>query len=105
MVLRNGDRLAKAASPDDEPKKSLSRVPSYIRFPPRRAVVSFENLVALANHQERLRGARKIIWRDRGEPAVELADVWECVEHASRGGLRAYQPTLDHASRSDTRFS
>ncbi|KAF8432934.1 hypothetical protein L210DRAFT_3412832 [Boletus edulis BED1] len=91
MVLtENGDELAKQASPDadDEPNKTLSRVPSYTRLTPRHAVVSFENLVALANHQE-LKEARKIIWRDRGEPAVDLTDVWECIEHAGRGGLRA----------------
>ncbi|KAF8549936.1 hypothetical protein OG21DRAFT_1488152 [Imleria badia] len=88
-LTEDGDGLARQASFDDEPKQPLSRVPSYIRLTPRRAVASFENLVALANHQERLREARKIIWRDRGEPAVELADVWECIEHAGRGGLRA----------------
>ncbi|KAG9317934.1 hypothetical protein JVU11DRAFT_2167 [Chiua virens] len=77
--------------PDDDESRlrPLSRVPSYIQFTPRRAVASFENLVALANHQERLKEARKIIWRDRGEPAVELTDIWECVEHAGRGALRA----------------
>ncbi|KAI5993468.1 hypothetical protein EDD15DRAFT_2518804 [Pisolithus albus] len=51
------------------------------------AIEPFENLVALANHHERLKGARKIIWRDRGEPAVELEDLWECLEHAGRGGM------------------
>jgi len=50
-------------------------------------MASFDNLVALANHQERLKEARKIIWRDRGEPAAELSDIWECAEHAGRGGL------------------
>lgn len=49
---------------------------------------SFENLVALANHQERLREARRIVWRDRGEPVHEVTDVWECFEHAGRGALR-----------------
>ncbi|KAF8837288.1 hypothetical protein BDN67DRAFT_973164 [Paxillus ammoniavirescens] len=73
----------------DENSRPLSRVPSYIRFTPRRAVASFENLVALANHQERLKEAQKIIWRDRGEQAVELEDIWECIEHAGRGGMRA----------------
>ncbi|KAH7887306.1 hypothetical protein F5I97DRAFT_1925753 [Phlebopus sp. FC_14] len=67
----------------------VSRVPSYIQFTPRRAMTSFENLVALANHQERLREARKIVWRDRGELAVEVHDLWECVEHAGRGAMRA----------------
>lgn len=65
----------------------MSRTPSYIQLAPRRAMASFENLVALANHQERLREARRIVWRERGEPAVELEDLWECMEHAGRGGL------------------
>ncbi|KAH7922062.1 hypothetical protein BV22DRAFT_1071135 [Leucogyrophana mollusca] len=76
-------------TPKDPPKPALGRVPSYTHFTPRRAMASFENLVALANHQERLKEARKIIWRDRGEPAVELNGLWECVEHAGRGGMRA----------------
>ncbi|KAH0840380.1 hypothetical protein J3R83DRAFT_1411 [Lanmaoa asiatica] len=83
LLTENGDGLVPRPSSDDEPRKP------YIRFTPRRAVASFDNLVALANHQERLKEARKIIWRDRGEPAVELVDVWECIEHAGRGGLRA----------------
>jgi hypothetical protein len=85
----NGDGPTLQTNGDEKPRKSLSRASSYIRFTPRRAVASFENLVALANHQERLKEARKIIWRDRGEPAAELADIWECIEHAGRGGLRA----------------
>jgi len=54
---------------------------------PRRAVRSFENLVALANDAERLRDARKMVWRDRGEPAVELKTLEECLRHALRGAL------------------
>ncbi|KAI6101681.1 hypothetical protein EDD17DRAFT_1774430 [Pisolithus thermaeus] len=81
---------ARGDGQDPDPPKPrrppLSRASSYM---PRRAIESFENLVALANHQERLRDARKIIWRDRGEPAVELEDLWECLEHAGRGGMRA----------------
>ncbi|KAF9235562.1 hypothetical protein BU15DRAFT_77880 [Melanogaster broomeanus] len=74
-------------APDERPRpRPPSRVPSYLRH---RAVASFENLVALANHQERLREARKILWRDRGESAVELEGIWECFEHAGRGGVRA----------------
>ncbi|KAI6032197.1 hypothetical protein BKA83DRAFT_4210653 [Pisolithus microcarpus] len=83
---------ARGDRPDPPPESRPhppSRVPSYMPFAPRRAIESFENLVALANHQERLKGARKIIWRDRGEPAVELEDLWECLEHAGRGGMRA----------------
>ncbi len=66
---------------------AISRMPSYIQFAPKRAMTSFENLVALANYEERLREARKIVWRDRGEKPVELADLWECAEHAGRGGM------------------
>ncbi|KAF8520730.1 hypothetical protein BU17DRAFT_75560 [Hysterangium stoloniferum] len=62
------------------------------------AIQSFENLVALANDQERLKDARKMVWRDRGEPAVELATIRECLMHAARGGLRA--GTLAFAIRS-----
>lgn len=92
----NGDGPTLQPNRDGKPRKSLSRASSYIRFTPRRAVASFENLVALANHQERLKEARKIIWRDRGEPASELADIWECIEHAGRGGLRTqlYPPQI-----------
>ncbi|KAI0034353.1 hypothetical protein K488DRAFT_45628 [Vararia minispora EC-137] len=68
---------------------SLDRVPSYLQYTPRRAIVSFENLVALANYEEHLRDARKMVWRDRGEPAVELHDLAECADHGVRGGLRA----------------
>lgn len=84
------DAHGEGPDPPPQPKPPpLSRVPSYIQFAPRHAIESFENLVALANHQERLRDARKIIWRDRGEPVVELEDLWECLEHAGRGGMRA----------------
>ncbi|KAF9264654.1 hypothetical protein L218DRAFT_862001 [Marasmius fiardii PR-910] len=68
--------------------------------PFKRAMTSFENLVALANSQETLRyvlanrketlkGARKMVWRDRGEPVVELADIEECLKWAVKGGFRA----------------
>ncbi|EGN94945.1 hypothetical protein SERLA73DRAFT_187212 [Serpula lacrymans var. lacrymans S7.3] len=77
------------SSTESSPDPPLQRTPSYIQFTPRHAMASFENLVALANHQERLREARKMVWRDRGEPAVELEDLWECIEHAGRGGMRA----------------
>ena len=67
--------------------------------PLRRAMSSFENLVALANSQETLRyvlanrretwkGAKKMVWRDRGEPVVELSDGEECLKWAVKGGLR-----------------
>ncbi|KAL6307099.1 hypothetical protein BKA93DRAFT_823559 [Sparassis latifolia] len=68
----------------------ISREPSFVEFRTRGvAMASFENLVALANYEERLREARKIVWRDRGEKPVELNDLWDCLEHAGRGGLRA----------------
>lgn len=59
-------------------------------------MASFENLVALANYEERLREARKIVWRDRGERPVECEDYWDCLEHASRGFLSAYSSVLVH---------
>ena len=73
----------------------LSRTPSYLNSAvPRRAIRSFENLVALANDQERLRDARKMVWRDRGEPAVELSTIRQCLEHALRGGSRTYSGNI-----------
>ncbi|KAF9529347.1 hypothetical protein CPB83DRAFT_765090 [Crepidotus variabilis] len=60
-----------------------------IFFTPRRAMMSFENLVALANHQERLKEARKMVWRNRGEPVVELNSLEECLRHALLGGFRS----------------
>jgi Tfp pilus assembly protein PilF len=86
-------------NPMDEPnvesrkaaRVRLSRAPSYLQNAvPTRAIRSFENLVALANDQERFRDARKMVWRDRGEPAAELITLRQCLEHALRGGLREY---------------
>lgn len=51
---------------------------------------SFDNLQALANYEERLKDARKIVWRDRGELPLEVQGFWECLEHAGRGGLREF---------------
>lgn len=68
-----------------------SRMASFsgIEFVPKRAMQSFENLVALANYEERLREARKIVWRDKGEKPAEVLDLLECIEHAGRGGFSA----------------
>ncbi|KAJ3555565.1 hypothetical protein NP233_g12179 [Leucocoprinus birnbaumii] len=60
-----------------------------IHFTPKRAMTSFDNLVALANYQERLKDARRVVWRDRGEPVVEVETLRECLEHAARGGFRS----------------
>ncbi|KAF5363336.1 hypothetical protein D9756_000078 [Leucocoprinus leucothites] len=60
-----------------------------IHFTPKRALTSFDNLVALANYQERLKDARRVVWRDRGEPVMELETLRECFEHAARGGCRS----------------
>ncbi|KZT06541.1 uncharacterized protein LAESUDRAFT_679565 [Laetiporus sulphureus 93-53] len=75
----------------DAAHQPISRVPSFMQIPfaPKRAVASFENLVVLANYEERLREARRIVWRDRGEKPADLSDLWECLEHAGRGGMRA----------------
>ncbi|XP_006456923.1 hypothetical protein AGABI2DRAFT_212139 [Agaricus bisporus var. bisporus H97] len=60
-----------------------------IHFTPRRAMTSFDNLVALADYQERLKDAKRVVWRDRGQPVVELETLRECFEHAARGGFRS----------------
>ncbi|TFK28921.1 hypothetical protein FA15DRAFT_664558 [Coprinopsis marcescibilis] len=89
-----------SSSPDTQnnsgavtPLTSLPTTPPHepdgIHFTPKRAMASFENLVALANYQEGIKGARKIVWRDRGQPVVELGTLQQCVEHAARGGLRS----------------
>ncbi|KAI0940329.1 hypothetical protein AcV5_001468 [Taiwanofungus camphoratus] len=89
MAPRNPTTPLSPLSPDSDQAPALSRTPSFLEFAPKRAMASFENLVALANYEERLREARKIVWRDRGERPVELQDLWECLEHGGRGGLRA----------------
>src|SRR6266850_7598107 len=67
------------------------RESSYLTFTPRRSTIaSFDNLVVLANYEEHLREARKMVWRDRGEPAVDIHDVHECLIHGARGGLRTF---------------
>ena len=53
-------------------------------------MASFDNLVVLANYEEHLREARKMVWRDRGEPAVDIHDIHECLVHGARGALRAF---------------
>ena len=53
----------------------------------KRAMASFENLVAMANHQERLKEARKMVWRDRGQPVIELETFEACLAHAMSGGF------------------
>ncbi|PPQ69246.1 hypothetical protein CVT26_003658 [Gymnopilus dilepis] len=58
-------------------------------FAPKRAMASFENLVAMANAQERLKEARKMVWRDKGEPVVELDSLEACLAHAMSGGIRS----------------
>lgn len=77
--------------PPLSPKAGQAEQPPRLSEPtPRRyTVASFDNLVVLANYEERLREARRMVWRDRGEPAVEVHDLWECLEHGTRGGLRA----------------
>lgn len=66
----------------------------FIQFTPKRAMASFENLVAMANHQERLREAKKMVWRDRGQPVVELDTLEACLEHALTGGLSEFVSCL-----------
>jgi hypothetical protein len=46
-----------------------------------------------------------MVWRDRGEPAIDVHDMQECLIHGVRGGLRTYPflPVGPPAS-SSTRF-
>ena len=83
------------STPYNRPESA--RQESYLTFTPRRAIASFDNLVVLANYEEHLREARKIVWRDRGEPAVDIRDIRECLVHGARGGLRTSQ-VLHHSS-------
>ncbi|KAK0245422.1 hypothetical protein EDD85DRAFT_800898 [Armillaria nabsnona] len=71
--------MAKILSPPSSPP-GLHRAMS---------MMSFENLVALANHQERIKEARQMVWRVKGQPVVELDDVESCLKHAVVGGLRS----------------
>ncbi|KAJ7037997.1 hypothetical protein C8F04DRAFT_1035202 [Mycena alexandri] len=53
------------------------------------SMMSFENLVSLVSHQERMKYARKALWRDKGQPVVELPTFRACLEHAGYGGMRS----------------
>ncbi|TEB23706.1 hypothetical protein FA13DRAFT_1797750 [Coprinellus micaceus] len=74
------------------PTPAHERNPEYdgpLEFRPKRAMASFENLVAMANYQEALKEARKMVWRDKGQPVVELDTLRQCLEHSVKGGLRS----------------
>ena len=71
------------------PNESFPSTPKE-RFIPKRAMASFENLVALANHQERLKKAKEIVWRDKGEAIVEIDTLQECLAHAISGGFSEF---------------
>lgn len=72
------------------PRPEPRRQSSYLTFTPRRAIASFDNLVVLANYEEHLREARKMVWRDRGEPAVDIHDIQECLVHGVLGAIRVF---------------
>lgn len=84
-------------SDDSSPSTSMPQIPGEeereekegVHFTPKRAMASFENLVAMANHQERLKEARKMVWRDKGQPVVVVETLEACLEHALTGGLRS----------------
>ncbi|KAJ7229186.1 hypothetical protein GGX14DRAFT_417016 [Mycena pura] len=69
--------------------KSATSTPSRPMLTSSDEILSFENLVALANYQERIKHARKILWRDKGQPVVDLPTLWDCLEHAVAGGTRS----------------
>ncbi|KAH7107603.1 hypothetical protein BKA62DRAFT_683900 [Auriculariales sp. MPI-PUGE-AT-0066] len=72
-------------------RRGLSRTRSILEASaPQRALKSFDNLVALANDQEALRdAAKKLVWRDRGEPVTHINSLEDCLTHAIKGGARA----------------
>ncbi|KAJ7172550.1 hypothetical protein C8R46DRAFT_154462 [Mycena filopes] len=85
---------------DGEPSDSPSldpqsrRRPSFQHRSESQSMMSFENLVALANYQERMKDARKALsfrklWRDKGQPVVELSTLSACLHHAGYGGMRS----------------
>ena len=82
-----------SASPNSGPSTGQVTPNEYFlsapreRFIHKRAMASFENLVALANHQERLIEAKKMVWRDKGQPIVEMETLQECFTHAISGGF------------------
>lgn len=106
----DSDPRAPPALDSTEPSTpSNEREYDGINFRPKRAMASFENLVAMANYQEgpsvscivhenivlnpigfpALKEARKIIWRDKGQPVIELDTLKQCSEHALRGAMRS----------------
>ena len=89
-------------SGDSSPSPSTPQTPGEeereekeeVHFTPKRAMASFENLVAMANHQERLKEARKMVWRDKGQPVVTVETLEACLAHALTGGLREFFASL-----------
>jgi len=80
--------ISTPATPNgDQERSDDGRSSSVLSFTPRRAMASFENLVAMANHQERLKEARKMVWRDRGQPVVQVDTLQQCLRHAMAGGF------------------
>ena len=76
---------------------TATRESSFLSFTPHRT--SFDNLIVLANYEERLKVARKIVWRDRGEPAIDIHNLRQCLLHGARGGLRMSPSLLSWQSR------
>ena len=61
---------------------------------PKCPMSSFENLVALANHKERLKEAKKMVWRDKDQPIVEMKTLQDCFTHAILGGFSEFYLTI-----------
>ncbi|KAI0960607.1 hypothetical protein AcW1_005080 [Taiwanofungus camphoratus] len=98
MAPRNATTPLSPLSPDSDQAPGLSRTPSFLEFAPKRAMASFENLAALANYRERLREARKIVWREQGR-ATRRAAGPVGVSRAWRKGRPRYVPQPFPASR------
>src|ERR1700761_4610690 len=60
---------------------------SQPRFMESQTMLSFENLIALANNID----ARNLLWRDKRQPVVDLPTLRDCLKHAIAGGTSAYR--------------
>ncbi|KAF8956690.1 hypothetical protein BDZ97DRAFT_1850035 [Flammula alnicola] len=87
MTKEKGDSTTPESNGSSSSRERSDR--EGLLFTPKRAMASFENLVAMANHQERLKEARKMVWRDKGQPVVELDTFEACLAHAMSGGFRS----------------
>ncbi|KAI0941095.1 hypothetical protein AcV7_002740 [Taiwanofungus camphoratus] len=90
MAPRNATTPLSPLSPDPDQAPGLSRSPSFLGFAPKCA--PWPRSTTPSHSQTKgsasARPARSS-GANRGERPVELQDLWECLEHGSRGSLGA----------------